>query len=117
LVPTNFPPAIEVLDIPISGTNVALATNFTTISTVSAGAADLNTTTRLLHLPEVGTITISVWKDSAGQSLRTRLAFIQVAGCNFEFSLTASTDQFAAVLPAFTAFLTSFQEAKPQEVN
>jgi prepilin-type N-terminal cleavage/methylation domain-containing protein len=35
LVGTNFPPAIEVLDVPISGTNATLATNFTTIQTVS----------------------------------------------------------------------------------
>ena len=36
LVGANFPMAVEILDIPISGTNVALATNITTISTVSA---------------------------------------------------------------------------------
>jgi hypothetical protein len=36
LVASNFPPAIEILDIPIAGTNVALATNITTISTISA---------------------------------------------------------------------------------
>ncbi len=35
LVASNFPPAIEILDIPIAGTNVALATNITTISAVS----------------------------------------------------------------------------------
>jgi len=31
----NFPPLVEVLDLPISGTNIAFATNFTTIRTVS----------------------------------------------------------------------------------
>ncbi len=35
LVPTNFPTAVEVLDIPISGTNIVYATNFTTITTLS----------------------------------------------------------------------------------
>jgi hypothetical protein len=35
LVASNFPATIEILDIPISGTNLALATNFTTIQTVS----------------------------------------------------------------------------------
>lgn len=33
---TNFPVAIEVLDVPISGTNIVYATNRTTISTVSS---------------------------------------------------------------------------------
>jgi prepilin-type N-terminal cleavage/methylation domain-containing protein len=32
---TNFPPQVEVLDVPISGTNFVYATNFTTISNVS----------------------------------------------------------------------------------
>ena len=32
---SNFPPAVEILDIPISGTNLALATNFTVIQTIS----------------------------------------------------------------------------------
>ncbi len=35
LVPANFPPAVEVLDVPISGNNLILATNFTTIASVS----------------------------------------------------------------------------------
>lgn len=35
LVATNFPAVIEVLDIPISKTNVVYATNVTTISTIS----------------------------------------------------------------------------------
>jgi prepilin-type N-terminal cleavage/methylation domain-containing protein len=35
LVPTNFPPRIEVLDIPISGTNIAYATSITSIATIS----------------------------------------------------------------------------------
>lgn len=33
---TNFPLAVEILDIPISGTNIVYATNLTTITTVSA---------------------------------------------------------------------------------
>jgi prepilin-type N-terminal cleavage/methylation domain-containing protein len=36
LVATNFPIAVEILDIPITKTNIAYATNVTTISTVSA---------------------------------------------------------------------------------
>lgn len=36
LVVSNFPPQINFLDIPISGTNIVFATNFTTISTVSS---------------------------------------------------------------------------------
>lgn len=36
LIPANFPAQISVLDIPISKTNVAYATNFTTITTLSA---------------------------------------------------------------------------------
>jgi type II secretory pathway pseudopilin PulG len=32
----NFPTSVEVLDIPVSGTNLVYATNYTTISTVSA---------------------------------------------------------------------------------
>ena len=35
LVPTNFPVSVEILDIPISGTNIVYATNYTTITTVS----------------------------------------------------------------------------------
>lgn len=35
LAETNFPTAIEVLDIPVLGTNIVYATNVTTISTVS----------------------------------------------------------------------------------
>jgi hypothetical protein len=35
LVSTNFPVQIDVLDIPISGTNVVYATNTTTITTLS----------------------------------------------------------------------------------
>ena len=35
LVATNFPVRVEILDIPISGTNVVYATNHTTIRTVS----------------------------------------------------------------------------------
>jgi len=35
LVQSNFPPRISLLDIPIRGTNVVYATNFTTISNVS----------------------------------------------------------------------------------
>lgn len=35
VVPTNFPVVVEILDIPITKTNVVLATNLTTISTVS----------------------------------------------------------------------------------
>ena len=32
---TNFPPSISVLDVPMSGSNVVYATNFTTITTIS----------------------------------------------------------------------------------
>jgi type II secretory pathway pseudopilin PulG len=35
LVASNFPPTIEVLDIPVSGTNVVLATNITSITVIS----------------------------------------------------------------------------------
>ncbi|MSU20294.1 MAG: hypothetical protein EXS30_02740 [Pedosphaera sp.] len=36
LVSSNFPARVEVLDIPISGTNVVYATNITTITSMSA---------------------------------------------------------------------------------
>ncbi|MDX1951923.1 MAG: hypothetical protein SFY81_07040 [Verrucomicrobiota bacterium] len=36
LIATNFPTEINVLDIPVSGTNLVFATNYTTISVVSA---------------------------------------------------------------------------------
>ena len=36
VVATNFPNTVDVLDIPISGTNITYATNFVTISQVSA---------------------------------------------------------------------------------
>ncbi|MGZ8940734.1 MAG: hypothetical protein ACXW32_16145, partial [Limisphaerales bacterium] len=36
LVATNFPLRVEVLDIPTSGSNLAYATNVTSIATVSA---------------------------------------------------------------------------------
>ncbi|MBI3192468.1 MAG: prepilin-type N-terminal cleavage/methylation domain-containing protein [Pedosphaera parvula] len=36
VVSANFPDQINILDVPISGTNVVYATNFTTITTVSA---------------------------------------------------------------------------------
>lgn len=32
---SNFPMALEILDVPIAGTNILYATNFTTIATVS----------------------------------------------------------------------------------
>ena len=32
---TNFPPSFSVLDVPMSGSNVVYATNFTTITTIS----------------------------------------------------------------------------------
>lgn len=35
VVPANFPIQVSILDIPISGTNVVYATNFTTITTLS----------------------------------------------------------------------------------
>jgi type II secretory pathway pseudopilin PulG len=35
LVSTNFPVRVEILDIPIAGTNIVYATNFTTITTLS----------------------------------------------------------------------------------
>lgn len=34
--PTNFPMVLEILDVPIAGTNIVYATNITTITTVSA---------------------------------------------------------------------------------
>jgi hypothetical protein len=36
LVPANFPTRTNILDIPVAGTNVVWATNFTTIKSVSA---------------------------------------------------------------------------------
>ena len=39
LVATNFPVVVEILDIPISGTNVVYATNVTTITTLSTQPA------------------------------------------------------------------------------
>lgn len=36
LVSSNFPVRVNILDIPISGTNIVYATNFTTIATVQA---------------------------------------------------------------------------------
>jgi Tfp pilus assembly protein PilV len=36
VVQTNFPVAVDLLDLPASGTNIAYATNFTTISLVSS---------------------------------------------------------------------------------
>ncbi|WP_425499912.1 PulJ/GspJ family protein [Fontisphaera persica] len=36
LVASNFPPEVNILDIPVSGTNIVYATNFTTITVVSA---------------------------------------------------------------------------------
>src|SRR3954469_2521128 len=39
LVSSNFPVAVNILDIPISGTNIVYATNFTTISYVSTNPA------------------------------------------------------------------------------
>jgi len=35
LVSSNFPPVTNILDVPISGTNIVYATNITTITTVS----------------------------------------------------------------------------------
>ncbi len=35
LVSSNLPPTVEVLDLPIAGTNIVYATNFTTITTIS----------------------------------------------------------------------------------
>ena len=39
LVGTNFPVALDILDIPISQTNIVYATNFTTITAVSTNPA------------------------------------------------------------------------------
>jgi hypothetical protein len=39
LAQTNFPAVVNILDIPISGTNIVYATNFTTISYVSTNPA------------------------------------------------------------------------------
>ncbi len=36
LVGTNFPSRVDVLDVPIAGTNIVYATNITTISNISA---------------------------------------------------------------------------------
>ena len=36
LVSTNFPPQIDVMDVIVAGTNAVLATNYTTISTISS---------------------------------------------------------------------------------
>lgn len=36
LVASNFPPEINILDIPVSGTNIVYATNFTTITEISS---------------------------------------------------------------------------------
>jgi len=41
LVSTNFPVQITILDLPVAGTNVVYATNFTTITTLSAVAPRL----------------------------------------------------------------------------
>lgn len=38
LVPSNFPPQIAILDLPVAGTNVTYATNFTTISWIQTNA-------------------------------------------------------------------------------
>jgi hypothetical protein len=35
LVSSNLPPQVEVLDIPLTGTNIAFATNITTVTTIS----------------------------------------------------------------------------------
>jgi hypothetical protein len=39
VVPVNFPPRIEILDIPMRGDNIVYVTNFTTIASVSANPA------------------------------------------------------------------------------
>lgn len=39
LVSSNFPVQVNILDIPISGTNIVYATNYTTISTISTNPA------------------------------------------------------------------------------
>jgi hypothetical protein len=36
LVASNFPPEVNILDIPVSGTNIVYATNFTTITDISS---------------------------------------------------------------------------------
>jgi hypothetical protein len=36
IITANFGPVVNVLDVPISGTNIVYATNYTTITTVSA---------------------------------------------------------------------------------
>jgi len=36
LVASNFPPDVNILDIPVSGTNIVYATNFTTITEISS---------------------------------------------------------------------------------
>jgi len=38
LVPSNFPPQVTLLDLPVSGTNATYATNFTTISWIQTNA-------------------------------------------------------------------------------
>ena len=59
LDPVNFPAQINVLDIPISGTNVVFATNFTTITTLSTA-------------PPLRSIQVDcVWRWSVGNRLFT----------------------------------------------
>ena len=36
VVSSNFPVTVDILDVPISGTNITYATNFTTISTITS---------------------------------------------------------------------------------
>lgn len=62
LVAVNFPPQIEILDLPISGTNIAFATNFTTIRTVSTDPP--------LKLVQVE----CVWSTHTGAVFTNRLA-------------------------------------------
>jgi len=59
LVGANFPPQICVLDIPISGTNVVFATNFTTLTALSASP------------PLVSIQVDCVWRWSVGNRLFT----------------------------------------------
>ena len=59
LVSGSFPPKIEILDLPITGTNVTYATNFTTIGVVSTD-------------PPLKSVRVDcVWRFSAEQPLRT----------------------------------------------
>ncbi len=62
LVAANFPALTSVLDVPMSGTNIMYATNYTTISTISAS-------------PQVRMIRVdSVWRFINGRTYTNTIA-------------------------------------------